>query len=251
MSRGGVPQCRAQDIIVNRPPGQRLSPGQLFPQKRRRTAPIHCFLGLPAAFGALAALEQTFAEMFFAEWRLARGDRDLRCIAIVDDNPEAQYLYPEFILFQQLFRRHGVEALIADPAALRLHDGVLWHGHKSIDLVYNRLTDFALEAPTHAALRDAYQNGAVVLTPNPRVHALYANKRNLAVLSDPARLRSFGVTDDIVGMLANGIPSTEIVYAANAEHLWSQRRKFFFKPAAERLIGATNSPSACGRRSYG
>ena len=180
---------------------------------------------------ALAALEQTFADMFFAEWRLARGDRDLRCIAILDDNPEAQYLYPEFILFQQLFRRHGVDALIADPAALRLHDGVLWHGHKSIDLVYNRLTDFALEAPIHAALRDAYQNGAVVLTPNPRVHALYANKRNLAVLSDPARLRSFGVTEDIVGTLANGIPSTEIVYAANAEHLWSQRRKLFFKPA--------------------
>ena len=170
--------------------------------------------------------------MFFAEWRLARGDRPLRRIAIVDENPQEQYLYPEFILFQQLFRRHGVDAVIADPAALRLHDGGLWHGDDPIDLVYNRLTDFMLEEPAHAGLRDAYLNNAVVLTPHPGVHALYANKRNLAVLSDPGRLRSFGVSDEIARTLLSGIPRTEMVDAADAERLWSQRRKLFFKPAA-------------------
>ena len=82
--------------------------------------------------------------MFFAEWHLARGDRELRRIAIVDDNPQEQYLYPEFLLFQQLFRRNGIEAVIADPAALRLHEGVLWHEDEPVDLVYNRLTDFML-----------------------------------------------------------------------------------------------------------
>ena len=180
----------------------------------------------------LVTLDQTFASMFFAEWRLARGDRDLRYIAIVDDNPSEQYLYPEFILFQQLFRRYGVEAVIADPTALRLHESVLWHGDKPIDLVYNRLTDFMLEEPRHAVLRDAYLNGNVVLTPHPLVHALYANKRNLAVLSDPERLRSFGASENIVRALQSGIPKTEIVQAADAERLWSHRRKLFFKPAA-------------------
>ena len=180
----------------------------------------------------LAALDQSFVAMFFAEWRLARGDRDLRRIAIVDETPQEQYLYPEFILFQQLFRRHGVEAVIADPVALRLHDGVLWHGDAPIDLVYNRLTDFMLEEPAHAVLRDAYLNNAAVLTPHPHSHALYANKRNLAVLSDPERLRSFGVSEDIARTLLRGIPKTEIVDAADAERLWSERRKLFFKPAA-------------------
>ena len=33
--------------------------------------------------------------MFVAEWRLARGSQPLRTIAIVDDEPEQQYLYPE------------------------------------------------------------------------------------------------------------------------------------------------------------
>ena len=67
---------------------------------------------------------------------------------------------------------------------------------------------------------------------HPRVHALYANKRNLAVLSDAERLRALGVTEDIACTRLSGIPRTEIVDAADAARLWSQRRKLFFKPAA-------------------
>jgi hypothetical protein len=39
---------------------------------------------------------------------------------------------------------------------------------QTVDLIYNRLTDFCLEDPAHAALRAAYENGVVVLTPHPR-----------------------------------------------------------------------------------
>jgi len=181
---------------------------------------------------ALGALDQTFLAMFLAEWRLARGEQRLQRVAIVDENPQGQYLYPEFVLFQQLFRRNGVDAVITDPSSLRLHDGVLWQGDEAIDLVYNRLTDFMLEEPLHAVLRDAYLSNAVVLTPHPRAHALYANKRNLALLSDAEALRSIGVPDDTARLLLNGIPRTEIVDPANAERLWTERRKLFFKPAS-------------------
>ena len=199
---------------------------------RAQRACCPAIAGLTTGPVALGALEQTFVAMFFAEWRLARGDQQLRRIAIVDENPQEQYLYPEFLLFKKLFQRHGVDAVIAGPSALRLRDDLLWHEDDPVDLVYNRLTDFMLEEPAHAVLRDAYLNNAVVVTPHPRVHALYANKRNLAVLSDPERLRSFGVAEDIARTLLSGIPRTEIVDAADAERLWSQRRKLFFKPAA-------------------
>ena len=177
------------------------------------------------------ALEQTFVAMFLAEWRLARGEQKLRRIAIVDENPKEQYLYPEFMLFQQMFQKHGVEAIIADPAELRLHDGMLWHGDDPVDFIYNRLTDFLLEMPAHATLREAYVNNAVVLSPHPQAYALYANKRNLALLSDPEKLASLGVSRDIASTLLNDIPRTEIVAASDAERLWSERRKLFFKPA--------------------
>jgi len=188
--------------------------------------------GMTTGSVELGALDQSFVDMFFSEWRLVRGDKDLRRIAILDENPREQYLYPEFVLFQQLFRGHGIDAVITDPAALRLDNGALWHGKDPVDLVYNRLTDFMLEDPAHAALREAYLNNTVVLTPHPHAHALYANKRNLAVLTDPERLRSIGVSEEVARTLLSGIPRTEIVHATDAVRLWSERRKLFFKPAA-------------------
>ena len=188
--------------------------------------------GMTAGSVPLASIDASFLEMFLAEWRLARGDRVLRSVAIVDEKPEQQYLYPEFLLFRQLFSRHGYQAIITDPGELRLQDGTLWHGEVQIDLVYNRLTDFTLELPEHAALREAYLRDAVVLTPHPRAHALYADKRNLAVLTDAERLRALGVSPEVESTLLNGIPPTQIVDPAHADRLWSERRGLFFKPAA-------------------
>jgi len=183
----------------------------------------------PDEFGSVEAV---MFEMFMDEWRLQRRFQELKCVAIIDDNPGEQYLYPEFLLFQRLFGRNGIDAIIADPRELVLRQGASWHADKRIDLVYNRLTDFSLELPEHAALRDAYLNGQVVLTPHPRAHALYADKRNLGVLTDATQLRACGVTDAVVTTLLSGIPRTETVTPADAERLWSNRRKLFFKPVA-------------------
>ena len=181
---------------------------------------------------APAALEGAFVDMFLQEWRSVRGDLPLRCIAIVDDTPAQQYLYPEFVLFRELLQRHGIMALIADPRELMYRDGALWCGPERIDLVYNRLTDFGLTGAAPVHLRDAYRDGAVVLTPHPYAHALYADKRNLCVLSDAASLRALGVDEATLQTLTASIPYTRMVDAENAATLWTERRRWFFKPAA-------------------
>jgi hypothetical protein len=178
------------------------------------------------------AFESAIVAMFRREWALAGNDRPLRSIAIVDAAPEQQYLYPEFLLFRQLFQRYDLQAVIAAPEHLRLRDGGLWHDGVRIDLVYNRLTDFALDAPASATLREAYLQNAVVLTPHPQAHALYADKRNLALLTDAAWLAAQAVPDATRALLLNGIPHTEIVLRANADRLWQERRQLFFKPFA-------------------
>lgn len=101
------------------------------------------FLVPPVA--TAGAFEREIIAMFRREWALAGHERPLRSIAIVDDAPEQQYLYPEFLLFQQLFERHDLRAVIAAPDQFTLEGGALWHDGQPIDLVYNRLTDFALE----------------------------------------------------------------------------------------------------------
>jgi hypothetical protein len=179
-----------------------------------------------------AKLEAEFVAMFREEWRRERGDAPLDCIAIVDDEPAGQYLLPEFVLFQQLFERHGLRALVCDPGELRLEAGALWRGGERIDLVYNRLTDFAFEQPGHAALARAWEESLAVITPHPRAHALYADKRNLAWLSDPAWLAGLGVDAAARGVLAAGIPATRLVRREEANDLWAQRRQLFFKPAS-------------------
>jgi hypothetical protein len=176
------------------------------------------------------ALEASIVAMFRHEWSLSGHAQPLRSIAIVDEAPEQQYLYPEFLLFQQLFQRHGLQAVIADPSEFNLREGVLWHGELAIDLVYNRLTDFSLAVAASATLREAYLQNATVLTPHPQAHALYADKRNLALLSDAGRLQALGVPQATQDLLLASIPHTEVVDPANAERLWRERRRLFFKP---------------------
>ncbi len=181
---------------------------------------------------SVMAFEQRIVDMFRHEWQLSGRSRPLASVAIVDGAPEEQYLYPEFLLFQRLFERHGLRVVIADPAALEWRDGMLWHGDLAIDLVYNRLTDFYLEQAGTAALREAYLQQAVVLTPHPQAHALYADKRHLALFSDAARLQALGVPQATQQILLEHVPRTEVVDAADAQRLWDARRGLFFKPVA-------------------
>jgi hypothetical protein len=183
--------------------------------------------------GALGgeAADERFVEMFRSEWRRAQGSTSLVSLAIVDDAPREQYLHPEFLLFQQLFQAHGIETVTADPADLNYCHGRLFHADLPVQLVYNRLTDFTLREDRHVALRQAWLDGRVVLTPHPRAHALYADKRNLALLSDPGRLRALGVPEPVIATLAASVPRTRVVTAENRGELWEQRRRLFFKPA--------------------
>ena len=176
-------------------------------------------------------LESLFFKMFLDEWLAEKGQQPLCSIAIVDDNPLSQYMLPEFILFKKLFEEHDIHTVICDPSELVFHNQALWHGNQRIDLVYNRLTDFGLQAPVNKALLDAYLTKSVVLTPHPRAHALYADKRNLTLLTDTDFLLSLGVDEKTKALLLNGIAHTKSVSPNDEKMLWDSRKQLFFKPA--------------------
>ncbi len=176
-------------------------------------------------------VEDAIIDSLLNDFAMVRGPRTLELIAIVDTNPSEQYLYPEFQRFAELIRARGIAADICAPDELTATpDGLLLHG-KRVDLIYNRLTDFYLSDESLSALRDAYRNDQVVVTPNPHHHALYADKRHLALLSDELALDELGVAHSQQQILLNGIPTTRCVDAKNAEELWERRKEFFFKPA--------------------
>jgi uncharacterized circularly permuted ATP-grasp superfamily protein len=130
-----------------------------------------------------------------------------------------------------LFEQHNISAVICDPSELDFHDQALWHKDQRIDLVYNRLTDFVLEVAAHQALLEAYLTESVVVTPHPRAHALYADKRNLVLLTDEAAMTGIGVDAKTRELLITGIAHTVSVKPDDVEALWGARKHLFFKPA--------------------
>lgn len=175
--------------------------------------------------------EDAVVRMIEVEWRSQRGTGRPKTIAIVDDDPEGQYLYPEFLIAQRMLQRNGFQVLIIDAGQLIHEAGCLSFEGQVIDLVYNRLVDFPLHESDHAALRGAYLDQSVVVTPTPRNHALFADKRNLVLLSDPARMAAFGLGAEDVARLST-LPRTIHVSADASEELWKKRNGLFFKPAS-------------------
>lgn len=170
-------------------------------------------------------------DMFQTEWKVQGIERDLKTIAIVDDNPLGQYLYPEFLLARAMLERAGFKVFVCDPSDLIFDGQSLKLGEDVVDMVYNRLVDFELAAPENTALRQAYAASAAVISPGPHHHALMANKRNLVWLSDPACLSDLGVSADDIETL-RAIPKTTPVTPDAAENLWADRKNLFFKPLA-------------------
>lgn len=177
-------------------------------------------------------VEEAVLEAMLTEWRLQRGSASLEFVAVVDESPKQQYLFPEFVLYRELFRRHGYRAEICDPEALVRKQNHLWLGDSPVDFIYNRLTDFALKQANHEILRAAYLAGEVAISPHPRAHAMYADKRNLSLLSDRDFLETSGASQASVDVLMTAVPPTRWVTPENREAMWTSRRHFFFKPAA-------------------
>ena len=180
----------------------------------------------------LDGFEEAVTSMFIQEWQRQSATAMPNRIAIIDNDPKNQFMFLEFQLARQLLQAKGVDTVILDPSELDYVDGALTaHGQK-IDMIYNRLVDFAFEDPDHAVLKSAYLEGAVVVTPNPHVHAMLANKQNLTLLSDSQTLRAWGLDEAAARYLEKSIPKTKLVSKDEAAALWRTRRQLFFKPVA-------------------
>lgn len=178
----------------------------------------------------LNGTEQKFLEMFRNEWARAGKADPLKHIAIVDEDPERQYLYPEFVLFKNLFEASGITVSVVDPSQLELKDQGLYAQEKKVDLIYNRLTDFSLKEERNSSLKEAWKNHWVVLTPEPDHHTLYANKKNLTFLTDENFLSHSELSDREKTLVQEIIPETRRVSDCAPDALWEERKNLFFKP---------------------
>ena len=153
-----------------------------------------------------------------------------RRIAILDENPAQQFLYPEMQAFAELFREGGVAAAVVAPEALAASAAGVSIAGAPVDLVYNRHCDFTLDTPELAGLRAAYLAGTVCLTPNPCIYALLADKRRLARWRDAQLHAMCGLTVAERALLLAVVPECRLLGAVDREQLWRERDGWVFKP---------------------
>jgi hypothetical protein len=190
---------------------------------------LQCCEGLPGylSYPGFGFDAEKIIAMFRREFALRFPDRLLTRVAIVDENPTAQFFYSEFVLVQELLQSHGIDAVIVPPEALSISGGVAYANEMPIDFIYNRLTDFSLQEAGSATLRQIFEQGIATVSPNPAVHALYARKANLALLWSEA---AANLPQSDLAVVRAHLPETIFVTPENADLLWSKKKEWFFKP---------------------
>lgn len=179
-------------------------------------------------------LANEFVAMFKNEFAIfSNNQKNLQTIAIVDENPSEQFLYPEFEICQKILAKNNIQTIISSPENLSIQNNNLYYNNSiKIDFVYNRLTDFYLRSNTkNNALLTAYQNDFAAISPNPKIYDLYANKNNLINLSNADFLDNLNIDNQSKNILLKHIPKILKVKNNDTEYLWKQRKNLFFKTA--------------------
>lgn len=179
-------------------------------------------------------LANEFVAMFKNEFAIfSNNQKNLQTIAIVDENPSEQFLYPEFEICQKILAKNNIQTIISSPENLSIQNNNLYYNNSiKIDFVYNRLTDFYLHSNAkNNALLTAYQNDFAAISPNPKIYDLYANKNNLINLSNADFLDNLNIDNQSKNILLKHIPKILKVKDNDTEYLWKQRKNLFFKTA--------------------
>jgi len=176
-------------------------------------------------------IEPALTDMFTREWQRAGRNGRPATVAIVDSQPEQQFLYTDMLLAKAMLEKSNIKTVICAPESLTHANGKLYCEDLQIDFVYNRCTDFYFNETATRTLRHALLTNSAVISPAPLHHALFADKRNLAIWQDPRQMKHLAAPAKKTAALER-IPATRPVDNCDADTLWSHRKKLFFKPSA-------------------
>lgn len=168
---------------------------------------LYAFLGLPNPAGNFG--ESELVEMFENELKLCGSSEN--SVAIIDENPEAQRLYAEFLIYRQLFKNRGINSEIFSIEEIETY--------KKFSLIYNRYTDFYLQEQKSSKIKDLFNAGQLNLSPNPFEYFLLADKQRLLDWNTQTAVPKPASLLKIYDM------ATE-----NKEAIWNLRKNLFFKP---------------------
>jgi hypothetical protein len=166
----------------------------------------------------ISNFEEKIVNMFRREFALKSGGKEeLLTVAIMDENIQEQFLYPEILICKEILEKNEIQTFMVDSKDIEVKINTAYYKDVKIDLIYNRNTDFYFEKLDNKKFLEVLENTSTVISPSPQDHLVFANKKNLVALSQNINL-------------SNIIPSTVLVTKENEKDLWSNKKKYFFKP---------------------
>lgn len=156
------------------------------------------------------------------------ADLPLHTIAIVDEKPEQQRLFVEFLLYNQLFNNYGFASRITDSSDFTYSQAGLFSQSTKIDFIYNRCTDFFFDQPIHSQLKQAYLDRSCVFSPNPHEYNLLADKERMIEWTTSHENSNDWIR--FIQPIKQHLLEARLLDDANKDHVWSNKKTFFIKP---------------------
>lgn len=155
--------------------------------------------------------ESNLVEMFLKEIKLSGSTKNLNSIAIVDEHPDQQRLYLEFLVYKLMFEKNSIKSEIFNYDQL--------DSFKEYSLVYNRYTDFYLYEEKSKPLKKAFNEGQIHLSPHPWEYFLLADKQRLIDWNG----------QNVIQKPASLLPVYDMEFES-PDKMWAERKNLFFKP---------------------
>lgn len=177
-------------------------------------------LPLPVADFTLEEIKKDILTELFLQGKTPEASKVK--IAIIDEHPEKQRLYVEFLAYAELFKSWGWDTKIADFREV--------FAGFSPDFIYNRHTDFFLTETESQTLRKHFLSQQTCLSPQPYEYFLLADKQRLIDWREEGFLDRLPLSDQQKKVITEATPLSYGMTPENSSKLWDQRKKFFFKP---------------------
>jgi hypothetical protein len=151
-------------------------------------------------------------------------------VAIIDEEPEKQRLFIEFLVYQELFKQWGWDSKITDYRKIE---------PATTDFIYNRYTDFFLSNSESQQLKKAFLDKQSCFSPNPYEYFLLADKQRMIDWSLSENLTRWNVSAEDQAIIQSVVPFSLSLETHNKEDIWAKRKTFFIKP--KRAFGSKQS----------
>jgi len=167
-----------------------------------------------ALYSGLEELKNNFQE----EHLLSQKKEEIKSIQIVDEKPNLQRMFIEFLCFNDLFKSWGWDSEIADVGQLN-----------NSNFIYNRHTDFYFTSEISTRLKKIYMENLSCVSPHPFEYFLLADKERIVDWSDESFLNKF-LNSNSAQIITDVIPVSQKITIENSEAIWASRKNKFFKP---------------------